>query len=129
MSYRVLLDRKDGGTQTSTETYATNEDARAELVRVLKADYQRHHGTFPDGANYVGGVTVPALDPMREPPEASSLRGSGPVVCCGHHRDRCLFGRVHSWSTWYEDGRLQRTRETLKCFDCGGVCIAAEAPA
>ena len=127
MTYRILLDRKDGGTMTRAETYTTNEAAHDELVRILAADYGRHHGTFPAGSDYVGGVTVPALDPMREPPAASDVRGSGPTACCGHHRDRCLFGRVHSWSTWYENGCLQRTRETVRCSDCGGVCIAEEA--
>ena len=57
-------------------------------------------------------------------------RGSGPVICddlaCRGHRQRCLFGRQHVWSTWYEDGKLQRTRLTFHCFDCGGVCTAEE---
>jgi hypothetical protein len=54
-------------------------------------------------------------------------RGSGPVTCCGGHRARCLFGHMHAWSTWYEDGRLQRTAETFYCYRCGGVCTADEA--
>jgi hypothetical protein len=61
---------------------------------------------------------------MREVPVPT--RGSGEVRCCGGHRERCLFGRPHFWGTWYEDGKLQRTRNTFHCYDCGGVCTAEE---
>jgi hypothetical protein len=54
-------------------------------------------------------------------------RGSGPVNCCGGHRDKCNFGRCHSWSTWYENGRLQRTPITFHCHICDGVCTGDEA--
>jgi hypothetical protein len=57
-------------------------------------------------------------------------RGSGPVTCsephCRGHRARCLFGRQHTWQTWYENGRLMRTGDTYHCLDCGGVCIGEE---
>jgi hypothetical protein len=33
---------------------------------------------------------------------------------------------MHSWSSWYENGKLQRTPVTFHCYDCGGVCIAEE---
>jgi len=61
---------------------------------------------------------------MREVP--SPTRGSGATVCCGGHRERCLFGHMHSWSTWYEGGKLQRTTDTFHCHVCGGVCTADE---
>jgi hypothetical protein len=65
---------------------------------------------------------------LREVPEPT--RGSGPVTCdvptCRGHRQRCLFGRMHSWSVWYEDAKLQRTRQTFHCWDCGGICTAEE---
>lgn len=67
---------------------------------------------------------LPRLDPMREVPEPR--QGSGPVACCGGHRARCLFGDIHSWATWWEDGKLQRTPETYQCYKCGGVCTAEE---
>ena len=53
-------------------------------------------------------------------------RGSGPVDCCGGHLKGCLFGRQHTWATWYEDGRIQRTRLTFRCWTCQGVCTAEE---
>jgi len=61
---------------------------------------------------------------MREVP--TPTRGSGPVHCCGGHRERCLFGRQHIWTTWYENGKLQRTQDTFHCYDCGGVCTGDE---
>jgi hypothetical protein len=61
---------------------------------------------------------------MREVPVP--VRGAGPVECCGGHRKRCLFGRPHAWETWYENARLQRTSDTVHCYDCGGVCTADE---
>lgn len=60
-------------------------------------------------------------------PAADQTRGSGKATaCCGHHRDRCLFGGAHCWAVWYEDGRLVRTRDTFRCDRCGGVCTADE---
>ncbi len=63
-------------------------------------------------------------------PQPTPTRGSGPVECseagCHGHRARCLFGRPHLWSTWYENGRLMRTDDTYHCFDCGGVCVGDE---
>lgn len=53
-------------------------------------------------------------------------RGSGKVHCCGGHRERCLFGHQHRWSTWFHDGRLQRTTLTFHCDLCDGVCTAEE---
>lgn len=53
-------------------------------------------------------------------------RGSGDVCECGHHRNRCLFGHEHSWGTWYEDGKLMRTRQTFQCWVCGGICTLEE---
>lgn len=54
-------------------------------------------------------------------------RGSGPVHCCGGHRERCLFGRPHSWTgPWLENGRVQRLATTYHCSECGGVCTAEE---
>jgi hypothetical protein len=53
-------------------------------------------------------------------------RGTGPVRCCGGHREKCLSGRQHFWATWYEDGQLQRTYQTVHCYTCGGVCTAEE---
>lgn len=54
------------------------------------------------------------------------VRGSGPVTCCGGHRERCIISHGHVWGTWYENGRLQRTSETLYCHRCDGVCTADE---
>jgi hypothetical protein len=62
--------------------------------------------------------------PVREVP--APTKGSGPVECCGGHRRRCLFGRPHIWTTWYENAKLQRTPETVHCHDCGGICTADE---
>lgn len=67
-------------------------------------------------------MTVPALKEIPAP-----TQGSGEVACCGGHRARCLFGHAHSWTTWYENGELQRTRVTLYCHRCGGICTAEEA--
>jgi len=62
---------------------------------------------------------------LREVP--APTRGSGPVNCCGGHRERCLFGRPHTWSIpWYENARLQRTPDTYHCHECDGVCTADE---
>lgn len=63
---------------------------------------------------------------MREVP--APARGSGPVRCCGGHRERCLFGNAHVWGVWYENGRLQRTLDTGYCHLCGGICTAEEQP-
>jgi hypothetical protein len=126
MPYRIILDRQDHGTMTNTEANATKEEAQRELIRVLAADYNAHGGTFPDGANLVGGAPFAALDPMREPPGPGEFRGSGAVTCCGHHKERCTFGRSHLWSTWFEVAVLQRTATTLRCYECGGVCVAEE---
>lgn len=52
--------------------------------------------------------------------------GSGPVDCeCGNHRNRCRFGRPHTWAApWYDDnGVLQRA---FRCQPCGSVCTAEE---
>jgi hypothetical protein len=38
-----------------------------------------------------------------------------------------VFGRPHTWSTWYHNGQLQRTADTCHCYQCGGVCVADEA--
>lgn len=63
-------------------------------------------------------------------PQAAPTRGSGPVVCsdsrCHGHRARCLFGDIHVWATWYENGKLMRTADTYHCYKCGGVCIGDE---
>ena len=72
-----------------------------------------------------GASTIQATA-MRQP--TPTTRGSGPVTCCGYHRARCLFGQPHTWTTWYQDGQLQRTRDTYHCHACGGVCIAEEEP-
>lgn len=62
---------------------------------------------------------------MREVP--GTTRGSGPVHCCGGHRERCLFGRQHTWSRpWFGNGRVQRLATTYYCRNCGGVCTAEE---
>jgi hypothetical protein len=61
---------------------------------------------------------------LREVP--APTRGSGAVTCCGGHRERCLFGRMHIWSVWYENAQLQRTALTFHCHDCGSVCTADE---
>lgn len=80
----------------------------------------------PDGVHRWGSILIEI--PLREVPVPR--RGSGPVRCdvpaCRGHRERCLFGEMHSWSTWFENGRLQRTRDTYHCHRCGGVCIAEE---
>lgn len=80
---------------------------------------------------YTQGMTTTqntAGQNLREVPEPT--RGSGPVACdiptCRGHRARCLFGQMHDWSTWYENGRLQRTPLTFHCYVCDGVCIAEE---
>lgn len=86
------------------------------------------HGKSLTRGNFVGHnkymTTTAAEVPV-------PTRGSGPVACseadCRGHRTRCLFGRPHVWSTWYEDGRLMRTIDTFRCFDCGGVCIGDES--
>lgn len=52
--------------------------------------------------------------------------GTGEVSeCCGNHRQRCRFGRPHTWTTWYYQGRLVRTSATYAC-DCGAVCTGEE---
>lgn len=61
---------------------------------------------------------------LREVP--APTQGSGPPTCCGGHRERCRFGRMHVWSVWYEDAKLQRTALTFRCSDCDGVCTAEE---
>jgi len=62
---------------------------------------------------------------MREAQEPA--RGSGKTDCCGSHRERCLFGRQHTWSRpWFENGRVQRLATTYHCHACGGVCTAEE---
>ena len=48
------------------------------------------------------------------------------MTCCGGHRERCLFGGMHVWGTWYEDAKLQRTADTFYCHVCDGVCTADE---
>lgn len=67
----------------------------------------------PSGAIELAPVPVPR-------------RGSGPVVCCGGHRDRCLFGDEHVFSTWFDAGHLMRTVDTYHCHRCGGVCTGDE---
>jgi hypothetical protein len=62
--------------------------------------------------------------PMAEVP--ARPRGAGKVHCCGGHREKCLFGQQHRWSTWFQDGRLQRTTQTYHCDMCSGVCTAEE---
>ena len=57
------------------------------------------------------------------------IKGSGGTCACDMHREKCLFGRQHSWSSWYENGRLMRTRTTFHCWVCGGVCTSEEAAA
>lgn len=64
------------------------------------------------------------LDPVPAP-----TRGSGPVVCCGGHRNRCLFGDAHTWQTYMRNGQPVRTRDTDECLRCGGICTGEEAPA
>jgi hypothetical protein len=54
-------------------------------------------------------------------------RGSGPIACCGGHRDRCLFGHSHLWAVWFENAHLMRTPVTDRCYRCGGICTAEEA--
>src|SRR5262249_9755497 len=77
-----------------------------------------------------GAVTASDSQPasaMRTPVPAA--KGSGTIsACCGYHRPRCLFGRPHTWATWYEDGKRQRPADTWHCQACGGVCVAGEAP-
>jgi len=53
------------------------------------------------------------------------IPGSGPVSsCCGNHRDRCRFGRVHGWAgPWYKGGEL---RYTFHCIDCDSECLAVD---
>ena len=62
-------------------------------------------------------------DALRDVP--APARGSGPVACCGNHRQRCLTGR-HQWAIWITAGELQRTPNTFCCHPCGGVCTAEE---
>lgn len=73
-------------------------------------------------------LALPAERPMRE--VTAPTRGSGPVKCddptCIGHRERCRFGLAHSWSTWFDNGRLMRTSLTYHCHVCGGVCTAEE---
>jgi hypothetical protein len=116
MSYRITLDYQDHGSVTSAEAWGTEEEAQRELARVLTGD----------GASIARYLVLPALDPMAQPPAPGEFRGSGQVHCCGHHKERCHFGRQHTWSTWFAVGRLQRTGSTFHCYDCGGVCIGEE---
>lgn len=87
--------------------------------------------TTPDGtppsalANKSGRRTEEPATLLRDVQEPT--RGSGPVACCGGHRERCLFGRPHTWSRpWFENGRVQRLATTYHCHDCGGVCASEE---
>ena len=78
---------------------------------------------------YDNGMTKTAettsASTMRDVP--TPVRGSGPVTCCDGHRERCLIGHAHVWGMWFENGRLQRTTDTLYCHKCSGVCTADEA--
>ncbi len=66
----------------------------------------------------------------RAPVPAGQSRGSGSYgagTCCGHHRERCLFGHVHGWTTpWMVDGRLMRDLATAYCDRCGSACTGEE---
>lgn len=79
----------------------------------------RYDGDGHDKAAHVDYLTL-----MREIPVPT--RGSGLLTCCGGHRERCLFGDMHVWGTWFEDAKLQRTFDTFYCHKCGGVCTADE---
>lgn len=84
----------------------------------------------PDQDRYVwGGEGYACLSGQAHDPYVVSdkLRGTGEKVCqCEHHRDRCLFGRMHTWATWYRNGALVRSSGTYHCLDCGSVCTADE---
>lgn len=56
-------------------------------------------------------------------------RSNGSTCEDGRHGLRCLFGRDHAWSVWYEQGRIVRTSVTYRCHTCGAVCTAEEVPA
>ena len=82
--------------------------------------------------NHRGGTTV-YLDPhtvletvSTRQISADNTRGSGGSDCCGGHRKKCRFGREHSWSVWYRNGSLVRSRDTWHCLTCEGVCTAEE---
>lgn len=39
-------------------------------------------------------------------------------------KPRCKFGRPHTWSVWYENGKLVKDENTLHCFTCGETSLA-----
>jgi hypothetical protein len=102
---------------------ADNPDNACAANGVTSDGRSYHYSAAHNGYVY-DEVSVEAA--FREP--AQKLRGSGPVKCddpsCHGHRDRCLFGRPHSWGTpWYKGSVLQHT---FHCTDCGGVCTAVD---
>lgn len=55
----------------------------------------------------------------------TTLRGSGAVTCeCGQHRERCIFGRLHSWALAFVDHHTGRAMPAPRfhCMDCDTYC-------
>jgi hypothetical protein len=53
------------------------------------------------------------------------MKGSGAVSCeCDQHRDRCLFGRQHTWSLATVDHHTGEPLDTPRfhCMDCDSYC-------
>ncbi len=109
--------------------YEHDEDGSVFTRDGAEAFAARLNAGRPEGQDRC--IVLPAERPMRE--VTTPARGSGPVACdspaCRWHRERCLFGQQHTWSTWFDNGRLPRTASTFHCHACGGVCTAEEQPA
>ena len=99
--------------------------ASGRAFRILELDQSTEPAPGTPGGNGIGQGDAPTMAAVPVP-----ARGSGPVQCgdprCRGHRARCVFGHQHTWSTWYENGRLMRTTDTYHCHKCGGVCIGDE---
>lgn len=111
---------RPGGTSHGREW----KRAMDRIAGVGWTDRERAVKTLDGLTLWEGDVNERPAEPAPAP--KSKMRGAGPVVCCGGHRDRCLIGHDHIWETWYENGRLVRTPDTFRCHRCGGVCTADE---
>jgi len=78
----------------------------------------------------VNGATYLAADLASGPYVTTEPKGSGTVTCeCINHRSRCLFGRSHSWSQWYFEGRRIGKDDTFYCYAYGAVCAGSDVVA
>lgn len=77
-----------------------------------------------------GFLAVDTRSDFGAPVTRPTAPGSGAVTCaCGNHRERCSFGRRHTWADWYHQAELVRTEDTYSCWNCGAVCTTEESTA